>query len=50
MGRIQKRKIKEKIGLENFNQSQQSYLGYLGHANSFKITQLLENQIRLWSA
>ncbi|MDO8620919.1 MAG: reverse transcriptase/maturase family protein [Candidatus Levybacteria bacterium] len=42
------KKLKEKIGSVNFNQSLQSYLGYLGHANSFKITQELKNQIWFW--
>lgn len=42
------KKLKEKIGSENFNQSMQSYLGYLGYANSFKIIQQLENQIWFW--
>ncbi len=41
-------KLKAKIGSENFNQSLQSYLGYLQHANSFKVTQQLKNQIWLW--
>jgi len=44
------KKLKEKEGLENFNQSVQSYLGYLGHANSFKITQELKNQVWFWSS
>jgi retron-type reverse transcriptase len=43
------KKLKEKVGLENFNQSMQSYLGYFGHANSFKITQELKNQVWLWN-
>jgi len=42
------KKLKEKVGLENFNQSLQSYLGYLGHASSFKIAQELKNQVWLW--
>ncbi|MBF8249644.1 MAG: RNA-directed polymerase [Candidatus Levybacteria bacterium] len=42
------KKLKEKVVLENFNQSMQSYLGYLGHANSFEITQELKNQVWLW--
>jgi len=37
------KKLKEKIGSENLNQSLQSYLGYLGHASSFKIIQQLGN-------
>jgi len=43
------KKLKERIGSENFNQSLQSYLGYLGHASSFKINQYLKNQIWLWA-
>ena len=43
------KKIKEKVSLESFNQSMQSYLGYLGHANSFKITQKLKNQAWFWN-
>lgn len=42
------KKLKTKIGSETFNQSPQSYLGYLGHANSFKLTQQLKNQVWLW--
>lgn len=42
-------KLKIKIHDENFNQSFQSYLGYLSHANSFKLTQKLRNQIWLWA-
>lgn len=41
------KKLEEKIGNENFEQSLQSYLGYLKHANSYKITQQLQNQIWL---
>jgi RNA-directed DNA polymerase len=41
-------KLKEKAGLENFNQSLQSYLGYLKHASSFNVTQQLENEIWIW--
>lgn len=41
------KKLKEKINSENFNQSLQSYLGYLSHANSYKLTQQLKNQIWL---
>lgn len=41
-------KLETRITDENFNQSLQSYLGYLGHANSFKLTQKLKNQIWLW--
>ena len=42
------KKLREKVGSENFNQSLQSYLGYLAHANSFKIAQELKNQVWLW--
>lgn len=41
-------KLKSKIYDDNFNQSLQSYLGYLSHANSFKLTQQLKNQIWFW--
>lgn len=41
-------KLKEKIGMVNFGQNLQSYLGYLSHANSYKLTQELKNQIWLW--
>ncbi|MDP3974112.1 MAG: reverse transcriptase domain-containing protein [Candidatus Daviesbacteria bacterium] len=34
----------------SFNQSLQSYLGYLGHANSYKLTQKLKNQIWIWES
>jgi len=37
-------KLKEKVGSENFNQSLQSYLGYLKHAKSYKITQNLKTK------
>lgn len=37
------KKLKEKVGSENFNQSLQSYLGYLKHANSYRIQQELKN-------
>jgi len=36
-------KLKDKIGSDNFNQSLQSYLGYLSHANTFKVQFLLVN-------
>lgn len=41
-------KLKAKIKDENFNQSLQSYLGYLSHANTFNLTQNLKNQVWLW--
>ncbi len=41
-------KLKTKIGSENFNQSLQSYLGYLSHANSYKLELNLKNQLWLW--
>ena len=36
------KKLKLKVGSDNFDQSLQSYLGYLSHAHSFKITQLIK--------
>lgn len=41
-------KLESKITDENFNQSLQSYLGYLSHSNSYKLTQKLKNKIWLW--
>ena len=38
-------KIKEKIDLPIFEKSLQSYLGYLSHANTFKLSQRLKNQV-----
>lgn len=38
------KKLAGKKGLENFNQSLQSYLGYLKHANSFKLAQLIQDE------
>lgn len=40
-------KLKEKINDSNFDQSLQSYLGYLLHSNSFELKQRLKNQIWL---
>lgn len=40
--------LKEKISTDNFNQSLQSYLGYLSHSDSFKLRQRLKQQIWLW--
>lgn len=34
-------KLKAKQGLENFNQSLQSYLGYLSHSNAYRVRQKL---------
>lgn len=34
---------------ESFNQTLASYFGFLKHANSFKLTQKLKNQIWLWT-
>lgn len=39
------KKLKIKINSPNFNQSLQSYLGYLSHSNSHKLTQKLKNQM-----
>lgn len=41
------KKLSEKINQSNFNQSLQSYLGYLSHANAYRITQELKNQVLL---
>lgn len=38
----------EQISERSFNQSLQSYLGYLSHANSYKLTQKLKNQLWFW--
>ena len=51
------KKIHEKVAMlkegtitaGQFNQTLQSYLGYLLHANSFKLSQKLKNQARFWS-
>ena len=40
-------KLEEKIDSENFNQSLQSYLGYLSHANTYRLRQELKTQIWL---
>jgi len=37
-----------KISAESLNQSIQSYLGYLLHANTYKLSQQLKNQIIFW--
>ena len=42
------KKLKMKINDDNFNQSFQSYLGYLSHANSYKLIQELKNQVYFW--
>jgi Retron-type reverse transcriptase len=42
------KKLQEKINSDNFNQSLQSYLGYLGNADSFKLTEQLRNQVWFW--
>lgn len=42
------RKLKDKIGLENFEQTMQSYLGYLKHANSYGIQQNLKMKFGFW--
>jgi len=38
------RKLKEKFNSVNFDQSLQSYLGYLSHANSFQLSRVLMNE------
>ena len=42
-------KLKQKTLTPNFNQSLQSYLGYLTHANSYKLTQELKNKVWFWT-
>ena len=42
------KKLRDKIGEGNFDQSLQSYLGYLSHSNSYKLTQQLKNQVWIW--
>lgn len=37
------RKLKENMGKKNFDQSLQSYLGYLSHAKSFRLAQEIKN-------
>lgn len=39
----------EQISEKSFNQSLQSYLGYLSHANSYELTQELKNKIWFWT-
>lgn len=39
---------KEEIPFETLHQSVQSYLGYLSHANTYKLTNYLKNQIWFW--
>lgn len=41
-------KLKMRVGTDAFVHSLRSYLGYLSHANSFKVTKQLKNQIWLW--
>lgn len=43
------KKLKMKFNSPMFGQSLQSYLGYFSHANSYKLTQQLQNQIWLWT-
>lgn len=43
------RRLNERINSENFNQSLQSYLGYLSHANTYKLRQILKNQFMMRS-
>lgn len=42
-------KVKQNgLGNENVNQTLQSYLGYLSHANAFNLSQKLKNQTWFW--
>lgn len=42
------KKLKDKINSASFEQSLASYLGYLSHANSYKLIQKLKNQVWFW--
>lgn len=42
------KKIKQKIGSENSEQSLQSFLGYFSHAHTYKLTLKLKNDIWFW--
>lgn len=50
------RKLRQKVNLlkigriskDKLNQALQSYLGYLSHASSYKLTQEIKNQIMFW--
>jgi len=44
------RKLKERIGFDNFEKSLQSCLGHLRHASSFKLEQEIENQVWFWKS
>ncbi len=41
-------KLKDKINSASFEQSLASYLGYLSHANSYKIIQKLKDRVWFW--
>lgn len=43
------KQIRTKLDSPNFNQSLQSYLGYLSHANSYKLISYLKNQVWIWA-
>lgn len=43
------KKLRMKLSLPSFNQSLQSYLGYLKHANSYRLGQQLKNDIWLFA-
>lgn len=42
------RKLREKISFPNFNQSLQSYLGYLSHANTYNLIKEVKASFYLW--
>ncbi len=42
------KKLREKTDSPNFNQSLQSYIGYLSHANAYILTNNLKNQAWFW--
>ncbi|OGK19247.1 hypothetical protein A3D80_04025 [Candidatus Roizmanbacteria bacterium RIFCSPHIGHO2_02_FULL_40_13b] len=42
-------KLKEKIDTKTFDQSLQSYIGYLSHANTYRLSKELQNNVWFWS-
>lgn len=44
------KKLKLKINSAHFDQSLQSYLGYLKHANAYEVAEKLKNQVWFWKS
>ena len=42
------KKLGNKVNSTSFERSLASYLGYLGHASSYKVIQELKNQVWFW--